>query len=81
MIGDLPLPPRKRPNPATNPFSCKGSLLFSRKPAIGNLRYDEAITEDVENSRNHKLLHIIYGVLKHGQPFNPNHHKKAENTP
>jgi transposase len=28
-----------------------------------------------------KLLHIIYGVLKHGQPFNPNHHKKAEITP
>lgn len=27
-----------------------------------------------------KLLHIIYGVLKHGQPFNPNHHKKAEIT-
>ena len=24
-----------------------------------------------------KLLHIIYGVLKHGQPFNLNHHKKA----
>lgn len=28
-----------------------------------------------------KLLHIIYGVLKHGQPFNPNHMKKAEITP
>ncbi len=28
-----------------------------------------------------KLLHIIYGVLKHGQPFNPNHLKKAEITP
>jgi hypothetical protein len=28
-----------------------------------------------------KLLHIIYGVLKHGQPFNPQHHKKAEITP
>lgn len=27
-----------------------------------------------------KLLHIIYGVLKHGQPFNPNHLKKAEIT-
>lgn len=28
-----------------------------------------------------KLLHIIYGVLKHGQPFNPNQMKKAEITP
>lgn len=28
-----------------------------------------------------KLLHIICGVLKHGQPFNPNHHNKAETTP
>jgi transposase len=28
-----------------------------------------------------KLLHIIYGVLKHGQPFNPNQHKRAEITP
>lgn len=28
-----------------------------------------------------KLLHIIYGVLKHGQPFNPNHHRKAEIIP
>jgi transposase len=27
-----------------------------------------------------KLLHIIYGVLMHAQPFNPNHHKKAEIT-
>jgi transposase len=28
-----------------------------------------------------KLLHIIYGVLKYGQPFNPQHHKKAQITP
>ena len=28
-----------------------------------------------------KLLHIIYGVLKHGKPFNPDHYKKAEITP
>ena len=28
-----------------------------------------------------KLLHIIFGVRKHGQPFNPNHHKEAEITP
>ena len=28
-----------------------------------------------------KLLHIICGVLRHGQPFNPNHHKNAEITP
>jgi transposase len=28
-----------------------------------------------------KLFHIFYGVLKHGQTFNPNHQKKAEITP
>jgi hypothetical protein len=28
-----------------------------------------------------KLLHIIYGMLKHGQPLNPNHLEKAETTP
>jgi hypothetical protein len=28
-----------------------------------------------------KLLQIIYGVLKHGQPFNPNHNEKNGNPP
>ena len=28
-----------------------------------------------------KLLHLVYGVLKHGRPFDPNHALLAEVTP